>query len=187
MEFEFPAKRIFSIQSQLEKLINQNYYLNKVSSSFHFSWALTLVGRLTVCICSQLKRHTVPIFLHTRLTVWGLSLMFTSWSLPKWPKVSAFPHRHALTSRWAQAWAETRRKRGGELTEVNRNKGRIAIGNEIDGNAHWFQSRRLMCGEVLMERARRRMCFCRSTHVLILQGGMLSRQIRQYLTAGWEQ
>ena len=32
VEFEFPAKRILSIQSQLEKLINQNYYLNKVHS-----------------------------------------------------------------------------------------------------------------------------------------------------------
>lgn len=29
VEFEFPAKRIFNIQSQLEKLIGQNYYLNK--------------------------------------------------------------------------------------------------------------------------------------------------------------
>ena len=32
VEFEFPAKRIFNIQSQLEKLITQNYYLNKVIS-----------------------------------------------------------------------------------------------------------------------------------------------------------
>lgn len=32
VEFEFPAKRIFNIQSQLEKLIGQNYYLNKVST-----------------------------------------------------------------------------------------------------------------------------------------------------------
>jgi ATP-dependent RNA helicase DDX18/HAS1 len=30
VEFEFPAKRIVNIQSQLEKLISQNYYLNKV-------------------------------------------------------------------------------------------------------------------------------------------------------------
>jgi ATP-dependent RNA helicase DDX18/HAS1 len=30
VEFEFPTKRIFNIQSQLEKLIGQNYYLNKV-------------------------------------------------------------------------------------------------------------------------------------------------------------
>ena len=32
VEFEFPAKRIVNVQSQLEKLIGQNYYLNKVSS-----------------------------------------------------------------------------------------------------------------------------------------------------------
>ena len=36
VEFEFPAKRIFSIQSQLEKLIAQNYYLNKVPCSHIF-------------------------------------------------------------------------------------------------------------------------------------------------------
>lgn len=32
VEFEFPAKRIVNVQSQLEKLIGQNYYLNKVRS-----------------------------------------------------------------------------------------------------------------------------------------------------------
>ena len=31
VEFEFPGKRIVNVQSQLEKLIGQNYYLNKVS------------------------------------------------------------------------------------------------------------------------------------------------------------
>ena len=31
VEFEFPAKRIVNVQSQLEKLIGQNYYLNKAS------------------------------------------------------------------------------------------------------------------------------------------------------------
>lgn len=31
VEFEFPAKRIVNVQSQLEKLIGQNYYLNRVS------------------------------------------------------------------------------------------------------------------------------------------------------------
>lgn len=30
VEFEFPAKKIVNVQSQLEKLIGQNYYLNKV-------------------------------------------------------------------------------------------------------------------------------------------------------------
>ena len=32
VEFEFPAKRIVNVQSQLEKLIGQNYYLNQVGS-----------------------------------------------------------------------------------------------------------------------------------------------------------
>jgi len=41
VEFEFPAKKIYNIQSQLEKLITQNYYLNKVCKfvlpMFYFS------------------------------------------------------------------------------------------------------------------------------------------------------
>ena len=37
VEFEFPAKRIFNIQSQLEKLISQNYYLNKVRVHLFFN------------------------------------------------------------------------------------------------------------------------------------------------------
>ena len=43
VEFEFPAKRIVAIQSQLEKLINQNYYLNKVRFPLFFSWPLTVL------------------------------------------------------------------------------------------------------------------------------------------------
>lgn len=31
VEFDFPASKIVNVQSQLEKLIGQNYYLNKVS------------------------------------------------------------------------------------------------------------------------------------------------------------
>jgi hypothetical protein len=30
VEFELPEKKLMNIQSQLEKLINSNYYLNKV-------------------------------------------------------------------------------------------------------------------------------------------------------------
>lgn len=33
-EFEFPSNKISNIQSQLEKLIGQNYYLNKVCADF---------------------------------------------------------------------------------------------------------------------------------------------------------
>lgn len=31
VEFDFPASKIVNVQSQLEKLIGQNYYLNKAS------------------------------------------------------------------------------------------------------------------------------------------------------------
>ena len=33
VEFEFPQNKIVNVQSQLEKLIGQNYYLNKVCLS----------------------------------------------------------------------------------------------------------------------------------------------------------
>ena len=35
VEFEVPAKKIINIQSQLEKLISENYYLNKVCIVFY--------------------------------------------------------------------------------------------------------------------------------------------------------
>ncbi|KAL8730523.1 MAG: hypothetical protein Q9181_004622 [Wetmoreana brouardii] len=38
VEFEFPSKRIMNIQSQLEKLIGQNYYLNKSAKDGYRSY-----------------------------------------------------------------------------------------------------------------------------------------------------
>ncbi|KAL8904035.1 MAG: hypothetical protein Q9171_007191 [Xanthocarpia ochracea] len=38
VEFEFPAKRIMNIQSQLEKLIGQNYYLNRSAKDGYRSY-----------------------------------------------------------------------------------------------------------------------------------------------------
>ncbi|KAI9837642.1 MAG: ATP-dependent RNA helicase [Sclerophora amabilis] len=38
VEFEFPAKRIVNVQSQLEKLITQNYYLNKSAKDGYRSY-----------------------------------------------------------------------------------------------------------------------------------------------------
>lgn len=50
VEFEFPAQKIVNVQSQLEKLIGQNYYLNKVSSN-HLFFITSDYHRLTyVCI-----------------------------------------------------------------------------------------------------------------------------------------
>ena len=38
VEFEFPAKRIVNVQSQLEKLIAQNYYLNQSAKDGYKSY-----------------------------------------------------------------------------------------------------------------------------------------------------
>ena len=49
VEFEFPASKIVNVQSQLEKLIGQNYYLNKVrpfSSSLSLSPSLSVLCKL---------------------------------------------------------------------------------------------------------------------------------------------
>jgi ATP-dependent RNA helicase DDX18/HAS1 len=37
VEFEFPSSKIVNVQSQLEKLIGQNYYLNKVCLRYRTS------------------------------------------------------------------------------------------------------------------------------------------------------
>ena len=37
VEFDFPTQKIVNVQSQLEKLIGQNYYLNKVSQRLMLS------------------------------------------------------------------------------------------------------------------------------------------------------
>src|ERR1700712_480243 len=38
VEFDFPAKKIVNVQSQLEKLITQNYYLNKSAKDGYRSY-----------------------------------------------------------------------------------------------------------------------------------------------------
>jgi ATP-dependent RNA helicase DDX18/HAS1 len=38
VEFDFPAKKIVNVQSQLEKLISQNYYLNKSAKDGYRSY-----------------------------------------------------------------------------------------------------------------------------------------------------
>lgn len=61
-EFEFPSNKISNIQAQLEKLIGQNYYLNKVSPVMWYSldWSLTalpfsLLKMVTVRICKRTR------------------------------------------------------------------------------------------------------------------------------------
>jgi ATP-dependent RNA helicase DDX18/HAS1 len=38
VEFEFPSKKVVNVQSQLEKLINSNYYLNKSAKEGYRSY-----------------------------------------------------------------------------------------------------------------------------------------------------
>ena len=71
VEFEFPAKRIFNIQSQLEKLIGQNYYLNKVTSPLSMAYKPQFV--LMCSNLSLLKMDIDRIYKHMLLTVCGLS------------------------------------------------------------------------------------------------------------------
>jgi len=60
VEYEFPLKKIVNVQSQLEKLIGQNYYLNKVcrvSASACGGMSVSHV-MLTFCVHSRRKMRT---------------------------------------------------------------------------------------------------------------------------------
>ena len=76
VEFEFPAKRIFNIQSQLEKLIGQNYYLNKVTSPASIAYEPGFV--LIWSILSLQRMDIDRIYKHMPLIVCGLSLTSTN-------------------------------------------------------------------------------------------------------------
>jgi ATP-dependent RNA helicase DDX18/HAS1 len=56
VEFEFPASKIVNVQSQLEKLIGQNYYLNKVS----YLSVSNVYGVLSNTLCSLPRMVTDP-------------------------------------------------------------------------------------------------------------------------------
>lgn len=101
VEFEFPTKRIFNIQSQLEKLIGQNYYLNKVRLSVPNHCA----GRYftNAFHSSQRKMATARTYKHTHLTVFDQYLMCISSILSKSPKASVFRLPLGLTLRWGRA------------------------------------------------------------------------------------
>lgn len=57
VEFEFPSKRILNVQAQLEKLIGQNYYLNKVL-------VLPCLGRIVITCILQSAKDGYRSYLH---------------------------------------------------------------------------------------------------------------------------
>jgi hypothetical protein len=71
-EFEFPSNKISNIQNQLEKLIGQNYYLNKVS---YVPWRCVPSANNAI---SPQKMDTVPIYRLMPHTVCGPSSTYTS-------------------------------------------------------------------------------------------------------------
>ena len=80
VEFEFPSKRIMNIQPQLEKLIGQNYYLNKVcrtTLSLSLRDAREYMAKVSY---SQLRMDIALTFKRTRVTAYDQSLMYTSWT-----------------------------------------------------------------------------------------------------------
>lgn len=54
VEFDFPASKIVNVQSQLEKLIGQNYYLNKVS------WTTVFVVPTRILTCHPVRQGRLP-------------------------------------------------------------------------------------------------------------------------------
>jgi ATP-dependent RNA helicase DDX18/HAS1 len=75
VEFDFPAKRIVNVQSQLEKLITGNYYLNKVINPP----LLIIPGTWLSRLARAQKKHLSACSTHTPRTVYDPSSTCTSW------------------------------------------------------------------------------------------------------------
>ena len=137
VEFEFPEKKILNIQSQLEKLITSNYYLNKVCLSF-FSHRQVHANNI----------HSLPrtasghICKHTPRTVFDRSLMSTSLIWPRSPKRSDSRRHRVWTFSSVRACTRgIRRSAAGGRTVVNLSRkvssGR-AMMTEYDALCEWI-------------------------------------------------
>lgn len=100
VEFEFPNSKIVNVQSQLEKLIGQNYYLNKVN---HFLDSQYYKRCLANSPPSPPRKDIVHTFRPTPRTPCDPSLTYTNWIWSRWLRVSDSTPRPASTSRWVLA------------------------------------------------------------------------------------
>jgi len=98
VEFELPAKKILNIQSQLEKLISSNYYLNKV-------WSRNVYIRHAILLTTaRAQRKAIEaISMHMPRTVCGACLTSKSSISSNWQSRSASRRRQEWTSRWVLA------------------------------------------------------------------------------------
>ena len=91
-EFEFPSNKISNIQTQLEKLIGQNYYLNKARDG-HLKTFAPLMSSI-----SQRRTAIVHIYRLMPRTVCGRSSMYIISTWSKSLRASAFKHHRGSTS-----------------------------------------------------------------------------------------
>ena len=86
VEFDFPAQKIVNVQSQLEKLIGQNYYLNKVSFA---DLDIVSCSYTNASANSPPRKVTAPTFRHMPPTLSGPSSTCTSSTWLRYRRASA--------------------------------------------------------------------------------------------------
>ncbi|GMG08775.1 unnamed protein product [Aspergillus oryzae var. brunneus] len=86
VEFDFPTQKIVNVQSQLEKLIGQNYYLNKVSFA---DLDIVSCSYTNASANSPPRKVTAPTFRHMPPTLSGPSSTCTSSTWLRYRRASA--------------------------------------------------------------------------------------------------
>ena len=99
VEFEFPTKRIVNVQSQLEKLIGQNYYLNKVIPAFAHVLSVKLSIANVDDTYSLQRMATALTSKHMPRIAYARYLMSTNLTWSKLPRASGSRHLRGLISR----------------------------------------------------------------------------------------
>ena len=144
VEFDFPAKKLLNIQSQLEKLITQNYYLNKVSLTrissapkYHMNHPTRVCSAFyhydyspanTLFSISPQKMATDRICRRTRRTACAPCSTSTNSTWSRWPRASASPRRPGWTFSSGRACTATRSKLRGGRTGVSPSRTATAMG-----------------------------------------------------------
>jgi ATP-dependent RNA helicase DDX18/HAS1 len=85
VEFEIPQKKIVDIQSQLERLIGKNYYLNKVCHPSPLTFRRLMC--LLIGICSPQRMDIDLTSKPTPRTRSAASSMYITWTLLRWRRV----------------------------------------------------------------------------------------------------
>lgn len=116
VEFEFPAKKLVNVQSQLEKLISKNYYLNN-SAKDGYKWVYLFFSSSFFPVKSVAHTYYLdPTFKHMHPTACVLSLTFTSSTWLRWLRVLGSRPHQGLISNSAAAWRGIKNQLEGGIT-----------------------------------------------------------------------